>query len=73
MRELDPFDASILNVLARVPQDRLDLREELVGRLKSSEGKAIARVILAPEGEKKVRASKDAQATGAALKRAAGA
>jgi len=73
MRELDPFDASILSVLAHVPQDRVELREELFGRLKSSEGKAIARVILAPEGEKKLRASKDAQATAASLKRAVGA
>ena len=73
MKELDPFDASILNVLARVPQEMADLRQELFGRLKSSEGKAIARVILAPEDDKKVKASRDVQATAAALKRAVGA
>jgi hypothetical protein len=70
MKPLDPFDASVLNVLARVPQEMSDLRERLLGRLRSSEGKAIARVILAPEG-KKVRASKDVQVTAASLKRSA--
>ncbi|HEX9945186.1 MAG TPA: hypothetical protein VGG03_24510 [Thermoanaerobaculia bacterium] len=69
MKELDVFDAAILNVLARVPPEKEERRKELLERLRSNEGKAIARVILAPEGDK-VRASKEAHATGAALKRA---
>ena len=70
MKELDPFDASILSVLARIPHEMPELRQELADRLTSSEGKAIARVVLAPEGHKRIKASKDAQVTAASLKRA---
>jgi hypothetical protein len=72
VRELDPFDASILNVLANVPATMEHVREQLLERLKQEgtpEGKAIARAILAPEG-KKVGTSKDARVTAASLKRA---
>ncbi len=71
MKELDPFDASVLNVLARVPREMPDLRQRLLNRLRSNESKQIARVILAPEGQK-VRASKDVQVTAASLKRTGG-
>jgi len=73
MKELDPFDASILSVLARIPQEMSNLRREVADRLTSREGKAIARVVLASEGKKKIRASKDALATAASLKPAVGA
>jgi hypothetical protein len=68
MKELDPFDASILNVLARVPEDGKlgHLRKQLVERLDTKEGKEIARALLTP-GAKKV--SKDARVTAASLKR----
>lgn len=72
MKELDPFDASILNVLARIPEDMEHLRKHLLLRLKqegTEEGREIARAIMASEG-KKVRTSKDAQVTAASLKRA---
>jgi hypothetical protein len=49
MKELDPFDASILSVLARVPSDRNDLRQQLVERIQNEEGKEVARAILADD------------------------
>ncbi len=71
MTELDPFDASILHVLARVSEDRLDLREQLLGRLSTDEGKKIARAILSDDPEQ-LDVSEDVKVTAASLKRAVG-
>ena len=67
MRELDPFDASVLHVLARVSENQ-HLRERLVDRLSTEEGKEIARAILADDPD----VSEDAKVTAASLKRAVG-
>jgi hypothetical protein len=64
MKELDPFDASVLNVLARVPEEMAQLREQLFKRLDTKEGREIGRAIL---GAKRV--SKDAKVTAASLRR----
>jgi hypothetical protein len=74
MRDLDPFDASILHVLARVPETMGDLRQELLDRLEregTDEGKEIARVILAPDIEQ-ADTSDDVKATATSLKQLAG-
>lgn len=68
MKELDPFDASVLHVLARVSESR-HLRDKLVGRLSTEEGKEIARAILADDPEQ-LDVSEDARVTAASLKRA---
>ncbi len=74
MRDLDPFDASILHVLARVPETMQDLRQELLDRLEregTDEGREIARAILAPDIEQ-ANTSDDVKATAASLKQLVG-
>lgn len=71
MKDLDPFDASVLNVLARVPDSMSHLRGELLDRLKSDEGREIARAILA-EDVAEAEVSEDAQVTAVSFRRAAG-
>jgi hypothetical protein len=66
VRELDPFDASVLHVLARVSESHY-LRDKLVGRLSTKEGKEIARAILADDPEQ-LDVSEDAKVTAASLK-----
>ncbi|MFY9823471.1 MAG: hypothetical protein WAM82_18970 [Thermoanaerobaculia bacterium] len=68
MRELDPFDASVLHVLARVSENQ-QLRGKLVNRLSTAEGKEIARAILAEDPEQ-LDVSEDAKVTAASLRRA---
>jgi hypothetical protein len=68
--ELDPFDASILHVLARVSEDK-DLQDSLLGRLSTEEGKKIAHAILADPGQLE-DISEDVRVTAASLKRAVG-
>ena len=65
MTELDPFDASVLYALARA-QENHHLRDKLVGRLSTEEGKEIARAILSDDPD----VSEDAKVTAASLKRA---
>lgn len=71
MTELDPFDASILHVLARASEDK-DLQDSLLGRLSTEEGKKIAHAILADDPEQLEDISEDVRVTAASLKRAAG-
>lgn len=65
MKPLDPYDASILNVLATVPDEMAHLRQELFERLDTEEGKEVGRAILTPDAT----LSKDAQVTAASLRR----
>lgn len=75
MRDLDPYDASLLRVLAQVPANMPDLRQELRDRLDAEgtqEGRDIADALLSPDPES-LNVSDDAKATAASLKRAVGA
>ena len=69
MRELDPFDASILSVLAQVPQEMTAMREELLSRL-SQEGREIADALLA-EDPALLNTSEDVRVTAESMKLAA--
>jgi hypothetical protein len=68
-KELDPFDASVLSVLAKVPADRADLRQDLVGRIQKSEGKEVARAIMADDSDA-ASVSENAKSTAAYFKKA---
>lgn len=69
MKELDPFDASVLSVLVKVPSHRADLRKDLVDRIEKEEGKEVARAILAEDSET-VSVSENARTTAAFFKKA---
>lgn len=74
MQDLDPFDASVLSLLAKVPAGA-GMEEEiqdLCGRLETDAGREIADAILAPDPSQ-ANVSADAKATAAYLKRVGGA
>ena len=67
MKALDPFDASVLAVLADLPVGD-ELARGLVDRLDSEEAREIGRVLVAPDQDE-VEASEAAKITARALTR----